>query len=228
MDIVRQPSPLAFVKICSTASRCCAEGSKTNCVSSCRCRHLLLGGVAYFLWMHFFLANFTRFYILARSIDEQLPSAPNPRNLWSHQNSQNKGLVRIREPQHRDPSFSSTHSRFGDGARRGGLTSLLSALDLPIGRLDRRPMLRAKTFAHVYILEVEDDDQSSGSADSSPITPDSAVVEGVTAYSGKGADLQSNKPLARLEDDREWVVRLREAVERVLEAGGDAEVLGCW
>ena len=87
----------------------------------------------------------------------------------------------------------------------------------------------AKTFAHLYILEVDDSDQPSGSASSSPIIPDSAVaVEDLEVRGGDGTDLQSNKPLARFEGDGAWVLRLRKAVERIIEAGGEAEVLGCW
>jgi len=90
-------------------------------------------------------------------------------------------------------------------------------------------MLGAKTFAHVYILEVDDDDQSPSSIDSSPIISDSEMaIEDVGGYGGDGTGLQSNMPLLQLRDDGGWVSRLREAAERVLEAGGDAQVLGCW
>ena len=173
-------------------------------------------------------ANFTRFYILARSIDEELPSASEPCCPWSHSISQNKGLVRIREPQNYGPSFGPAYSWFGYGMRGGGLANLLSALDLPICRLDRRPVLGAKTFEHVYIVEVDDDDQSPSSINSSPIIPDSAMVEGIETYGWGAAELHPNKPFLGLENDGVWGLRLRQAVGRVLEAGGDAEVLGCW
>lgn len=185
------------------------------------------------MWLTFLkrhsTANFTRFYILAQSIDEELPSAPNPCGPWSYPCSRNKGLVRIREPQSHDLSFGSAYLRFSNGTLAGGLASLLSALDLPICRLDRRPVLGMKPFAHVYIVEVDDSDQPPTSANSSPITPDfSVIVEDVEVYWGAGDDLQSNKTLGQLEDDGVWTLRLRRAVERVLDAGGDAEVLGCW
>ena len=89
-------------------------------------------------------------------------------------------------------------------------------------------MLGAKTFTHVYIVEVDDDDQSSSSANSSPITPNSPMIEDMEAYGGGGAGLQSHKPFMGLESEEVWGLRLRQAVGRVLEAGGDAEVLGCW
>lgn len=95
-------------------------------------------------------------------------------------------------------------------------------------------MLGAKTFAHVYVLEVDDGGQSlpssvDSSVDSSPIIPNSEIPgEDGGAYGRGRTDLQSNKPLVRLGDDGGWVYRLREAAERVLEAGGDAEVLGSW
>ena len=170
-------------------------------------------------------ANFTRFYILAQSIDGNLPSASTPFCPWSHPSPQNKGLLRIREPQSRELTFD---WRSGNGTRRGGLASLLTAMDLPVCRLDRRPILGAKTFAHVYILEVDDDDQSPSSIDSSPIISDSEMAEDVGAYGGDGTGLQSNMPLSQLKDDGGWVSRLREAAERVVEAGGNAEVLGRW
>ncbi|KAF9650041.1 PDT-domain-containing protein [Thelephora ganbajun] len=176
-------------------------------------------------------SNFTRFYILARSIDGQLPSAPNPYGPWAHPSSRNKGLLRIFESQTHDSPSGLAHTRPGasNGTRRDGLASLLSVLGLQICRLDRRPMLGAKTFAHVYIVEVDDNDQSPGSANDSPTTPDSAVVvEDLEAYGGDVTDLQSNRPLMRLEGDGMWILRLREAAERVVEAGGDAEILGCW
>jgi len=132
--------------------------------------------------------------------------------------------VRIREPQ--NYGLSSAYLWFGSGMRGGGLTSLLSALDLPICRLDRRPVLGAKTFEHVYIVEVDDDDLSPSSINSSPIIPDSPMD--LEMYGGGGAGLQSNKPFMQLDSDEEWGLRLRQAVERVLEAGGDAEVIGCW
>jgi len=106
--------------------------------------------------------------------------------------------------------------------------SLLSAMDLQVCRLDRRPILSAQTFAHLYIVEVDDSDQSWDSASSSPIIPASAVVAELEGYGGDVTELQSNKPLVRLEGEGEWALRLREAAERVVEAGGDAQVLGCW
>jgi len=175
------------------------------------------------------IANFTRFYILARSIDEELPSASDSCCPWLHPISQNKGLVRIREPQNYGPSFGPAYSWFGYGMRGGGLANLLSALDLPVCRLDRRPVLGAKTFEHVYIVEVDDDDQSPSSVNSSPIIPDSTmVVEGMEAYGWGATELYPNKPFVGLDSDGVWGLRLRQAVGRVLEAGGDAEVLGCW
>ena len=90
-------------------------------------------------------------------------------------------------------------------------------------------MLRAKTFAYVYIVEVDDGDQPLSSANSSPITPVSTMTFGdVGVYDGDRSDLQSNKLFGGSEDDGMWALRLRQAVERVLEAGGDAELLGCW
>ena len=178
------------------------------------------------------LANFTRFYTIARSIDGQLPAPPNPHiPACLHPVPWNKGLLRIREPQSRDPASGPTNvcPRFSNGARGGDLASLLSALDLQICRLDRRPILGVKPFAQVYIVEVDDGDQLSGSANSSPIVPGSAVViEDVEGYGWGAADMQSNGPLVRLDGHGLWVLRLREAAERVIEAGGDADVLGSW
>ena len=85
-------------------------------------------------------------------------------------------------------------------------------------------MLGAKTFAYVYIVEVDDGDQPLSSANSSPIIPPVDVGE----FNGDSGGLQSNRPFGMLEDDGMWELRLRQAVERVVEAGGDAELLGCW
>ena len=172
-------------------------------------------------------ANFTRFYVLARAIDGQLPSTSNPRNPYLHPGSQNKGLLRIREP----PSSGPTHSRPQPSNRMcgGGLASLLSVLDLQICRLDRRPLLGAKTFEYVYIVEVGDGDQASESTNTSLIVSDSVLVaEAIEGSDGDASDLRSNRPLVRFEADGGWVSRLRAAAERVVGAGGDAEVLGCW
>lgn len=89
-------------------------------------------------------------------------------------------------------------------------------------------MVGVKTFAHVYIVEVDDGDQSPGSANDCLIVPDSRVVEDVGGCGGGTTDLQSNKSLTRSEGDGAWVSRLQEAARRVVEAGGNAEVLGCW
>jgi len=172
-------------------------------------------------------ANFTRFYILARSIDGRLPSAQNSCNPCSR----GRGLLRITEPQSRDPLSCPKNvcPRSSNGTRRVGLASLLSALDLQICRLDRRPMLGVKTFAHLYIVEVDDGDRTSGPANGSHIVPGSAgVIEDVGGCRGDVTDLQPNEPLTQLESGGAWILRLREAARRVTEAGGDAEVLGCW
>ena len=90
-------------------------------------------------------------------------------------------------------------------------------------------MLGVETFAHVYIVEVDDGCQPSGSVNNFPLVKGSAVViEDGEEYGEGAACLQSNRPLLRLEGDGVWVSRLREAAERVVKAGGDAEVLGCW
>lgn len=223
----RQLSPLACVNACSKAFRCCIKGFKMKLVSL-----TLFASVCFFLHglpSFDVIANFTRFYILARSIDEELPSAEDAYCPWSNLSSLNKGLVRIRETQNYGPSFGPAYSWFSNGKRGGGIASLLSALDLPICRIDRRPVPGAKTFTHVYIVEVDDDDQSPSSVNSSPIIPGSPMfVEDMEAYGWGGAGLQSNGTLMQLESDGMWSLRLRQAVGRILEAGGDAELLGCW
>jgi hypothetical protein len=167
-------------------------------------------------------ANFTRFYVLARSIDLQLPSL---RDSWPCSDSPNKGLLRIREQKNHVLSSPGAYDR----TREVNLTNLLSALDLQICRLDRRPLPGAKTFSHVYIVEVDDSIQSSSSANSSPIIPDSVVVDDdLERCGGDVTNLQSNRPFVSLESDGGWASRLREAVDRVVEAGGHAEVIGCW
>jgi hypothetical protein len=111
----------------------------------------------------------------------------------------------------------------------GGLANLLSVLDLRICRLDRRPLLGAKTFEYVYIVEVDDGDRASESTNVSLIVSDSVLVaEAIEGSDGDASDLRSNRPLMRFEGDGEWVSRLLAAAERVVRAGGDAEVLGCW
>lgn len=140
--------------------------------------------------------------------------------------SRNKGLLRVHEPRCGLPNSGPTAY---DKTREVNIANLLSALDLQICRIDRRPSLGAKTFSHVYIVEVDDGVQSSSSANSSPIIPDSAAaVDGLERCGGNLMDLQSNKPYMPLEGEEEWALRLREAVDRVAEAGGHAEVLGCW
>ena len=175
----------------------------------------------------FFPANFTRFYILARSIDGRLPSVPNARNPCSW----GRGLLRIAEPQRSDPlsGLANVSSRSSYRTRGVGLAGLLSVLDLQIYRLDRRPILGAKTFAHLYIVEVGDSDRTLGPANGSPVLPDSlGVIEVVGGCCGGATDLQLNKPFIQPEGGRAWALRLQEAVGRVEEAGGGAEVLGCW
>ena len=186
-----------------------------------------MSGVAHLLLTPFFPANFTRFYILGRSIDGRLPSAPNSCN----PHSWGRGLLRITEPQSRDPLSDPTNvcPRSSCRTRGVGLAGLLSVLDLQICRLDRRPILGAKTFAHLYIVEVGDTDRTSGPANGSPVILDSpGVIEVVGGCCGGATDLQSKKPLTQLEGGRAWVRRLREAAGRVEEAGGNAEVIGCW
>lgn len=166
-----------------------------------------------------FTANFTRFYVIARSADWQLPSDLTSFSPWSYPSSQNKGLLRIRTPETCEPSpgFINTRLQAGNGTRGGGLASLLSALDLSICRLDRRPVLGAKTFSHLYIVEVDGGEQLFDSAGSSPIDSDAAMgVEDSERWDGGATDLEL------------WALRLREAAGRVVEAGGDAEILGCW
>lgn len=171
------------------------------------------------------LANFTRFYILARSIDSQLPSLPTRCDSLLCPNSRSKGLLRIHEPKSHVPSPGFAHP----SSRGVGLADLFSALDLPICRVDRRPLQGAKTFAHVYIVEVEDNIQRFGSVNGSPIIPISAtVVEDLELRGGDTTGLQSNKPLVPTEGGEAWALRLREAADRVTGAGGDVEVLGCW
>lgn len=215
------------------ASSSCGKGFKTKRVSHCRL-HLfppmygIREGCDLPSFGVFFPANFTRFYIIARSINGQLPSAPSPYIPCSRPITWTKGLLRIREQQSYDPSPGPTtiRPRLSIGTRRVNLASLLSAMDLQICRLDRRPIIGVKPFTHVYIVEVDNEDQSVGSADDSPITPDSAVA--IKEYGRGTTDLQSNGRLVRLEGDGKWVSRLREAAKRVVEAGGDAQVLGCW
>lgn len=169
------------------------------------------------------IANYTRFYILARSIDWRLPSLPTPCDPQSGPNSRNKGLLRIRELNSRASSPGPAHPgpRAYNRTQGISLVNLLSALDLHICRIDRRPLPGATTFAHLYIVEVDDSVQPFSSANSYPIVPGPAVVEDAT-------DLQSNKPLVSSEDGGAWALRLREAADRVTEVGGHAEVLGCW
>ena len=227
----QQLSPPAFVNACSMVSRSCRKGFKTRSVSwnlSLAHRASLSPWTMQltFLSVLFCSANFTRFYVLARSIDSQIPPAPAPYGLWSYPGSQKKGLLRIREPQDHDPSGGLLTS---NTIRKGCLVNLLSALDLEVCRIDRRPVLAAKTFSHMYIVEVDGGDQSPCSANNSPITPDSTMLAGdLERYGGDAADLQSNRPLMHLDDDGVWALRLQEAADRVKEAGGEAEVLGCW
>lgn len=206
------------------------EGSKTKRVSTCfLCTYVLVIPVLLrkTSWLTssfgalFPSANFTRFYIIARSIDWQLPSLPTHCDPWSYSYARNKGLLRIREQKSHDPS--------PGFAQPVNLADLLSAMDLQICRIDRRPLLGAKTFAHVYIVEVNDTIRPPSSANSSPIIPDSTAAMEDLRGCGDVTDLQSNKPFALSDgDDGPWPLRLREAAGRVTEAGGDGEVLGCW
>ena len=132
------------------------------------------------------------------------------------------GLLRLHESRNHDLSgFLHTSPRASNGTKGSGLVSLLSALNLEICRLDRRPLLGAKTFAHVYIVEVDDSDRPSRPTTCSSTIPGSTVVEDAT-------DLQSNKPFVGSDGDVAWASRLREAVNRIAEADGDGEILGCW
>jgi hypothetical protein len=115
------------------------------------------------------------------------------------------------------PDFTHSRSQGTNGTVGSDLASLLSVLGLPICRLDRRPLLGAKTFTHLYIVEVDGGEQSFDSAGSSPIASDIAMgADGLERWVGGATDLEM------------WALRLREAAGRVVEAGGDAEVLGCW
>lgn len=185
-----------------------------------------MSSAAYLLFLT--SANFTRFYVVARSLDWELPLAPASYSPCSNPSSRNKGLLRIREPETCDSSeFMDTGIQPSNGTRGGGLASLLSALDLQVCRLDRRPLLGAKTFAHVYIVEVDGGDQFN-SAGSSPLVSDASVDGELGEYGGDAIGLQSNKPFRQFGGDREWALRLREAANRIAEAGGYAVVLGCW
>lgn len=224
--LVKTPSTVAAVEAILNDER---EGCVSAAIASSVCEHLFDGIQVMYKGIQDEKSNFTRFYILTRSVDWPLPLPPASYNPWSYPSSGNKGLLRIREPEACDPSpgFIHTGPRAGNGARGSSLASLLSALDLPICRLDRRPLLGAKTFSHLYIVEV-DGDQSYNSAGSSPITSDAAADGEFGRCDGDGIDLQSNKSLLSLEGDEAWTLKLREAVGRVVQAGGCAEVLGCW
>lgn len=223
--LVKTPSTVAGVEAILNDKQ---YGSSSAAIASSVCELLFDGIQVLHKGIQDEKSNFTRFYVVARSLDWELPLAPASYSPCSNPNSRNKGLLRIREPETcGSPEFMDTGLQLSDGTRGGGLASLLSALDLQVCRLDRRPLLGAKTFAHAYIVEVDGGDQFN-SAGSSPIVPDAVVDGEFGEYSGDAINLQSNKPLGSFGGDREWALRLREAANRVIEAGGYAEVLGCW
>jgi len=84
-------------------------------------------------------SNFTRFYILANSLDTELPSPP-------REARPPRGLFRI---------HCGTSTR--DGDKPPTITRLLDVLRLRVTRIDRRPRLGANSFDDVYFVEVEDE-----------------------------------------------------------------------
>jgi len=127
-------------------------------------------------------SNFTRFYVLGKSLDAEIPSSP------VDEVRPSRGLFRIH----------CSHST-RDGDKPPTITRLLDVLNLRVTRVDRRPLLGAKSFEDVYFVEVED--------------------EGVAEYSpgcnGNGFTLP-------------WGRRLEVAKGSVVEAGGEVVLLGSW
>ena len=146
------------------------------------------------------IADSPRFYILARSIDEELPSAYDPCCPWSNLASLNKGLMPIRETRNYGPPFGLTYSWFSNGMR-GGLVSILPALDLPICRLDRRPVLGERRLHMCNIVKMDGDGQSPNSVNSSSTIPSSPTIKDMEAYGRDRVGLQSNRVLVQLESD---------------------------
>ena len=96
-------------------------------------------------YAHTSVANFTRFYIIARS-----PTTPPTCQLESHRHM--KALMRV------------SSSECGSSAI--DITRCLISLQLPVSRIDRRPSLGGIPFHNVYFIEVQKEVQHHHDGDS--------------------------------------------------------------
>jgi prephenate dehydratase len=85
-----------------------------------------------------------------------------------------------------------------EGCHVVGVTHLLTALNIRATRIDRRPSAHATPFHDVYFVELQEEDEKPDA--------ESAIV------------LPSN----------EWTEKVEQAMARVSQRGGEAQLLGVW
>lgn len=146
--------------------------------------------------------NYTRFYVVSNSIDARPPVAHSVPQL-------RRALVRLSlppiEPSAQPPSSDSEDEQPAEPKPSHSRTvhlvmgTLLTTFGVPVIRIDRRPSINPCPFEDTYFLELEDF--------GTPVEPSAS----------------GNTPA-----DEGWLKRVRMGVERVLAAGGQADVIGVW
>ncbi len=149
-------------------------------------------------------ANFTRFYVLANSLEVKppcLPGAPHFR----------RALVRLRllptgiTPPETEPDTELTQPSVLPSPSHNRplhlvLSTLLTTFGVPVIRVDRRPSLNPVPFEDNYFIELEEL--------GSPRDPGSKYNEALL--------------------DDAWLTRIQAGIERVAAADGEATLLGVW
>ncbi|KAF8225087.1 PDT-domain-containing protein [Tricholoma matsutake] len=110
-------------------------------------------------------ANFTRFFVIAKNSEAWLPDCPQP----------TRALVQI--------SAKIPSSIFaGSSVRNANISNLLTALQMSVTRIDRRPAIGTVPFHDTYIVELER--ESNAQDNDSWAREVEAAVEGVTQVGG--------------------------------------------
>lgn len=145
-----------------------------------------------------FAVNYTRFYIISYGLDTRLPVVDVRPQL-------RRALVRVSLPPMETSHLQATAEASAPAKPAHSRTvhlvmgTLLTTFGVPVIRIDRRPSINPCPFEDTYFLELED----AGT----PVEP-SAI--GPTPADGA------------------WLKRVRMGVDRVIAAGGQADIIGVW
>lgn len=147
-----------------------------------------------------FAVNYTRFYIISYGLDTRLPTIDARPQL-------RRALVRVSLPATETAHLQATAEAESSAPAKPShnrtvhlvMSTLLTTFGVPVIRIDRRPSINPCPFEDTYFLELED----LG-------TPVEASASGPTPADGA------------------WLKRVRMGVERVIAAGGQADIIGVW